>query len=194
MSKDLITGAAGFVASRVAALLLVEGHHVIRVNNLNDAYDVRLKWQRLEGLRHSPDFEFFQVDITDRGGLQALWDAAEMADCAAVTNLAARAGVRQSVLDPWVYFETNVTGTLNLLELCRQRGVPTFILASTSSRYGAHNALPFAETADTNHPLSPYAASKKAAEVLCHTIRCINWISRTSCATSPSMAPLGGRT
>ena len=88
---------------------------------------------------------------------------------AAIINLAARAGVRASIEDPWVYFETNVTGTLNLLELCREYDINKFVLASTSSLYGSGNTLPFREDADTNHPLSPYAASKKAAETLCYT-------------------------
>jgi UDP-glucuronate 4-epimerase len=88
---------------------------------------------------------------------------------AAIINLAARAGVRQSVENPWVYIETNTTGTLNLLELARQHGVPKFVLASTSSLYGQHNPMPYREDADTNQPLSPYAASKKAAEALCYT-------------------------
>jgi nucleoside-diphosphate-sugar epimerase len=179
VSKYFLTGAAGFIASRVAALLLAAGHQVIGVDNLNDAYDVRLKRQRLDELRPIPGFEFFERDITDRAGLAALWESSQAAASAAVINLAARAGVRQSVQDPWAYFETNVTGTLNLPELCRRSGVPKFVLASTSSLYGRHNPLPFTETADTNQPLSPYAASKKAAEVLCHTYHTLHGLDVT---------------
>jgi len=167
MSRYLLTGAAGFIASKVAEFLLGEGHTVLGLDNLNHAYDVRLKDWRLKQLTRRPGFEFHPIDICDRPALEALWDQSDAFD--AVINLAARAGVRYSVENPWVYFETNVTGTLNLLELCRMRGVKKFVLASTSSLYGAHNPLPYDEEADTSRPLSPYAASKKAAEVLCHT-------------------------
>jgi len=167
MSRYLLTGAAGFIASKVAEFLLADGHTVVGLDNLNEAYDVRLKHWRLQQLTGRPGFEFHPVDICDRPALEALWDRFNTFD--AVINLAARAGVRYSVENPWVYLDTNVTGTLNLLELCRTRGVNKFVLASTSSLYGAHNPLPYHEEADTSRPLSPYAASKKAAEVLCHT-------------------------
>jgi nucleoside-diphosphate-sugar epimerase len=169
MAHYLLTGAAGFIASRVAELLLEAGHTVIGVDNLNDAYDVRLKHWRLRRLQAQPGFHFYQRDIADRAAVAALAREPGVAGCQAVINLAARAGVRQSVADPWVYLDTNATGTLNLLELCRQHGIAKFVLASTSSLYGLHNPLPFAETADTNRPLSPYAASKKAAEALAYT-------------------------
>jgi nucleoside-diphosphate-sugar epimerase len=149
--------------------LLADGHHVVGVDNLNDAYDTRLKTWRLAQLEGRPGFEFVCLDIVDRPALEALWDAHLGAGCDAIINLAARAGVRQSVENPWAYVETNTTGTLNLLELCRQRGVRKFVLASTSSLYGVHNPMPYREDADTNRPLSPYAASKKAAEALCYT-------------------------
>ncbi len=167
MAVYLVTGAAGFIASKVAEFLLADGHKVVGVDDLNDAYDPRLKQWRLDRLRPGPGFSFQQLDIRDRSALEALWAASEPFD--AVINLAARAGVRQSVENPWIYFETNTTATLNLLELCRSHGVKKFVLASTSSLYGAHNPIPYSEDADTNRPLSPYAASKKAAEVLCHT-------------------------
>jgi nucleoside-diphosphate-sugar epimerase len=174
MTRYLLTGAAGFIASAVAERLLADGHRVTGVDNLNDAYDVRLKEWRLAQLKARPGFEFHRLDITDRCALANLFSqfisgGAPGAPFAAVINLAARAGVRQSVQDPWVYLSTNVSGTLNLLELCREFAVPKFVLASTSSLYGAHNPRPFREDADTNGPLSPYAASKKAAEVLCYT-------------------------
>ncbi|MEW5960948.1 MAG: NAD-dependent epimerase/dehydratase family protein [Chloroflexota bacterium] len=178
-SKILLTGAAGFIASKVAEFLLAEGQAVVGVDNLNDAYDVRLKQWRLAQLEKHPGFEFHCLDITDQKALRLLFEwrdvdalnvqSSNVPPFEAVINLAARAGVRQSVEDPWVYFETNVTGTLNLLELCREYEVKKFVLASTSSLYGANNPQPFRENASTNGPLSPYAASKKAAEALCYT-------------------------
>jgi nucleoside-diphosphate-sugar epimerase len=172
MASYLITGVAGFIASKVADLLLAEGHSILGIDNLNDAYDVRLKHWRLEQIHDHPHFRFHQSDILDRRRLHEVFElAAESGRPGfdAVFNLAARAGVQPSVQDPWAYYETNVTGTLNLLDLCREYGIARFVLASTSSLYGAHNSCPFREDADTNRPLSPYAASKKAAEALCHT-------------------------
>jgi nucleoside-diphosphate-sugar epimerase len=162
MSHYLVTGAAGFIGSRVSEMLTELGHAVTGVDNLNDAYDVRMKEVRLRKLQGLPGFTFQKLDISERGSLEKLptFDA--------VINLAARAGVRASVENPWVFVETNVNGTLNLLELCRRNGIRKFILASTSSIYGANAPHPTPETADSDHPLQPYAASKKAAEVLCH--------------------------
>ncbi len=168
MGHYLLTGAAGFIASKVAELLLSEGHTVVGIDNMNDAYDVRLKQWRLAQLEGRPGFAFHRSDITDRKLLSALWESHKGDRFDAVINLAARAGVRQSVKDPWAYVETNATGTLNLLDLCREYGVKKFVLASTSSLYGSRNPMPFREDANTSLPLSPYAASKKAAEVLCH--------------------------
>jgi nucleoside-diphosphate-sugar epimerase len=162
----LLTGAAGFIGAQVAHLLLDEGRQVVGIDNLNDAYDVRLKEWRLEQLRSKDGFEFHRVDILERDGLRQV---AEGREFQAVLNFAARAGVRPSVRDPWVYAQTNVTGALNLLDLCRELAIPKFILASTSSLYGKHNERPFAEEADTSRPLSPYAASKGAAEMLAHS-------------------------
>ncbi|MCZ6787313.1 MAG: GDP-mannose 4,6-dehydratase, partial [Planctomycetota bacterium] len=164
MADYLVTGVAGFIASKVADLLLEEGHTVCGVDNMNDAYDVTLKDWRLAQLEGREGFEFRRVDICDKTALESIWRPFD-----GVVNLAARAGVRQSVENPWVYVETNTTGTLNLLELCRTHGVQKFVLASTSSLYGAHNPMPYVEDADTSRPLSPYAASKKGAEVLAYT-------------------------
>jgi len=165
--RILTTGVAGFIGSRVAEMLVEQGHEVVGVDNLCPAYDIRLKhyrMRRLEGLR---GLQFHLADIADRESITELWQQCGPFD--AVMNLAARAGVRQSVEDPWVYVETNVTGTLNLLELCRRSGVEKFVLASTSSLYGGDNQVPFSEDANTDRPLSPYAASKKGAEALCWT-------------------------
>ncbi|KPL82846.1 nucleotide sugar epimerase [Thermanaerothrix daxensis] len=167
MKRYLLTGTAGFIGARVGHYLLEDGAEVVGVDNLNDAYDVRLKHWRLEHLRGRPNFHFLQLDIRDREAVEQLF--ARYAPFEAVINLAARAGVPYSVVNPWIYFETNVTGTLNLLEASRRFGVVKFVLASTSSLYGILNPMPFREDADTSHPLSPYAASKKAAETLCYT-------------------------
>jgi UDP-glucuronate 4-epimerase len=161
MATYLVTGAAGFIGSRVTEMLIEQGNAVTGVDNLNDAYDVRMKEYRLHKLQALTGFTFQKLDISDRGSVEKL-PAFE-----AVINLAARAGVRASVENPWAYYETNVTGTLNLLELCRRNSIRKFILASTSSIYGARAPIPTPEIADSDHPLQPYAASKKAAEVLC---------------------------
>ena len=165
--RILTTGVAGFIGSRVTELLLEHGHQVCGVDNMCSAYDIRLKRHRLDRLRDTPHLDFRLGDISDREAISAIWK--ECGPFEAVINLAARAGVRQSVEDPWAYVATNVMGTLNLLELCRRDGVGKFVLASTSSLYGAANPVPFSEEADTDRPLSPYAASKKGAEALCWT-------------------------
>ncbi len=169
MAVYLVTGAAGFIGAKVSEFLLRDGHTVIGIDNLNDAYDVRLKHWRLAQLAGKPGFEFHRLDITDRQEQKRLWELRGTAPFDAVINLAARAGVRYSVENPWVYFETNATGALNLLELCREFGVNKYVLASSSSLYGNAPALPWREDVDTNRPISPYAASKKAAETLCYT-------------------------
>jgi UDP-glucuronate 4-epimerase len=169
MARYLVTGAAGFIGARLAALLLEQGHQVVGIDNLNNAYDVRLKQWRLQSLQTRAGFAFSRGDISDRVVLETLWNKHDGNAFDAVVNLAARAGVRQSVEDPYVYFESNVTGTLNLLELCRAGGVKKFVLASTSSLYGADAPRPFREDAPSDKPLSPYAASKKGAEAICYT-------------------------
>ncbi len=167
MNTYLVSGAAGFIASRVIDTLLKEGHSVVGVDNMNDAYDVRMKEYRLRKLIQHPNFIFHRSDIADR----TIFESSSLLsgqDYSAVIHLAARAGVRQSVENPWVYVDTNVTGTLNLLEFCRERKIPKFILASTSSVYGLDAPLPTPETYSSNLPLQVYAATKKSAEVLCH--------------------------
>jgi UDP-glucuronate 4-epimerase len=168
--RYLVTGCAGFIASKVAGLLLDAGHWVVGIDNLNDAYDPRLKQWRLARLLAHEQFQFHRLDITDLAAIEPLFASRGAAPpFAAVANLAARAGVRPSVTDPWVYYQANCLGTLNLLEMCRRSGVRKFLLASTSSLYGKHNTVPYGEDADTNRPLSPYAASKKGAEALAFT-------------------------
>ncbi len=167
MSNYLVTGAAGFIASRVSEFLLADGHTVVGVDNLNDAYDIRMKYWRLDRLKTQPNFQFYALDICDLKAMEKLF--VEQGPFDGVINLAARAGVRFSVENPWAYVDTNMTGTLNMLELSQRNNIPKFILASTSSLYGSNNPVPFQEDSDTNHPLSPYAASKKGAEAMCYT-------------------------
>ncbi len=168
MASYLVTGAAGFIGARVAEMLIEQGHRVTGVDNLNDAYDLRLKEYRLRKLQALSGFEFVRDDIADRNILHRPSSIVHR-QFDAVINLAARAGVRASLQNPWLFYETNVTGTLNLLEWCRQRGISKFIQASTSTVYGLNAPVPTPETASTDHPPQPYAASKKAAETLCYT-------------------------
>jgi nucleoside-diphosphate-sugar epimerase len=166
----MVTGCAGFIGAQVCAQLLSEGRQVIGIDNLNDAYDVALKQWRLGRLSGRPGFRFHPVDITDADALeQALAVEPIQSRIAGVINLAARAGVRYSVVNPWVYYQTNVIGALNLLDWCRRNDVSKFVLASSSSLYGASDQLPYREDQCTDRPLSPYAASKKAAESLCYS-------------------------
>lgn len=166
MGRILVTGTAGMIGSRTSALLLDAGREVVGVDDLNPSNDPRFKRNRLAELAGRPGFTFVQTDVADRKALAAALPAGPFD---AVINLAARAGVRTSVEDPWVYVDTNVTGTLNLLALCRERGIAKFVLASTSSVYGASRAELFREDDESSRPLSPYAATKKAAEAMAHT-------------------------
>jgi len=167
MANYLVTGAAGFIASRVSEMLVAQGHTVTGLDNLCDAYDVRLKQYRLERLKKMDGFTFHEMDVCDRPGLDRLFESGPRYD--AIFNLAARAGVRASVENPWIFIDTNTTGTLNLLEACRRYEIPKFILASTSSIYGNDAPLPTPETANSDRVLQPYAASKKGAEAMCHS-------------------------
>ncbi len=167
MSNFVVTGAAGFIGSEVATLLLDEGHTVVGVDILNDAYDVRLKEWRLARMKERSGFTFKNVDVCDRQALRS--EVFNGASVDALFNLAARAGVRYSVDDPYGYVDTNLIGTMTLLEICRDQDIRKFVLASTSSLYGAETEMPYREDQSTDRPLSPYAASKKAAEVMCHT-------------------------
>jgi UDP-glucuronate 4-epimerase len=167
--KYLVIGAAGFIASQVSKQLLDRGDHVFGVDNLNDYYDVRLKHWRLEQLKahpHAENFTFASLDIEDQAKLSDFFKAEGPFD--AVLNLAARAGVRYSMENPHVYLSTNAEGTLNLLECMREKGCKKLVLASTSSLY-AGQKMPFTEDLAVNEPLSPYAASKKAGELMAYS-------------------------
>jgi len=165
MANYLVTGAAGFIGARTSELLIQDGHTVVGIDNMNDAYDVRMKEFRLKHLSGLKGFKLHKLDISKRADMESLHD--QKFD--GVINLAARAGVRYSVENPWMFYESNLTGTLNMLELCRVTGTKKFVQASTSSIYGANPPYPTPETASSSEPLQPYAASKKAAEVLAHS-------------------------
>lgn len=165
MSTYLVTGCAGFIAAQVCEQLLQQGETVVGVDNLNDYYDVSLKQHRLQRLQQHPQFAFTQLDIENRPEVARLFQAHTFD---AVLNLAARAGVRYSMENPFVYLSTNAMGSLNLLEEMRQRGIRKYLLASTSSLY-AGQTMPFDEDLPVNTPISPYAASKKAAEMMAHS-------------------------
>ncbi|MDD2921104.1 MAG: SDR family NAD(P)-dependent oxidoreductase, partial [Anaerolineales bacterium] len=168
MSHYLVTGAAGFIGARTTTMLIEQGHTVVGIDNMNDAYDPRIKEYRLKNLQALGGFEFVRDDISDKGILNRQ-SALVNRQFDGVINLAARAGVRFSVENPWVFLESNTIGTLNMLELCRQYGCGKFILASTSSIYGENPIYPTPETASSSEPMQPYAASKKGAEVLAHS-------------------------
>ena len=167
--KYLVTGATGFIASKVCSQLLDQGDQLVGVDNLNDYYDVRLKEWRLDQLKNNPNaqnFYFEKLDIENHNSLKALFK--NQGPFNAVLNLAARAGVRYSMENPYVYLSTNAEGTLNLLECMRESGCKKFVLASTSSLY-AGQKMPFTEDLAVNEPLSPYAASKKAGELMAYS-------------------------
>lgn len=165
MAHYLVTGAAGFIGARTSQMLLEQGHTVVGIDNMNDAYDPRIKDYRLKNLQAQPGFKFHKHDISEKSAIELFKN--EKID--GVINLAARAGVRFSVDNPWVFVESNVMGTLNMLEVCRQFGCKKFILASTSSIYGENPPYPTPETASSSEPMQPYAASKKGAEALVHS-------------------------
>ncbi len=164
--KILLTGAAGFIGMHVCELLLARGDEVIGVDNLNDYYEVALKEARLARLTVHPNFRFVRIDIADRDGIAALF-ARERPQ--RVINLAAQAGVRYSLQNPHAYIDSNVVGFVNLLEGCRHAGVDHLVYASSSSVYGGNTRMPFTEHDNVDHPVSLYAASKKANELMAHT-------------------------
>lgn len=181
-----VTGCAGFIANRVAALLLESGHRVVGVDNVNDYYDTSLKQHRLEKL-DSDRFTFHRVDIEDQDALAKLFDANQFD---AVFNLAARAGVRYSMENPHIYLTTNSLGSLNLLHQMRRTGVSKYVLASTSSLY-AGQPMPFVETLPVNTPISPYAASKKGAEVMAFSHHHLYQIDVSICRYFTVYGPAG---
>jgi len=164
--KFLVTGAAGFIGFHVAQLLLERGDEVVGLDNLNDYYDVALKEARLAQLKQRSNFRFVKLDIADRPGVQELFAREKFAR---VIHLAAQAGVRYSLQNPLAYVDSNVVGFANILEGCRHNGVQHLVYASTSSVYGANTKMPFSVHQNVDHPLSFYAATKKANELMAHT-------------------------
>jgi UDP-glucuronate 4-epimerase len=163
--KILVTGAAGFIGMHVAERLLAAGHQVTGLDNLNDYYDPALKQARLARLRDLPGFAFQRLDLADGAGMRALFAAGGFQR---VVHLGAQAGVRYSLTNPQVYLDSNVTGTLNVLEGCRHHGVGHLVFASTSSVYGLNTRMPFSPHHGVDHPLSLYASTKRAGELMCH--------------------------
>src|SRR5262245_49697614 len=169
MMKDqtiLVTGAAGFIGFHVARQLLQEGRKVIGLDNLNNYYDPELKRARLDALCKDPAFSFIRMDLSDRSSTAALFTKY---DFAKVVHLAAQAGVRYSLQDPHAYTDANIEGFINVLEGCRHNGCQHLVFASSSSVYGANTKLPFSVHDNVDHPISLYAASKKANELMAHT-------------------------
>jgi nucleoside-diphosphate-sugar epimerase len=200
--RVLVTGAAGFIGSRVCALLHEAGRQVVGLDNFNDAYDLQLKMWRWVHLENLPGLELHRMDITDPTSLGRLFErharVSKSAPFDAVINLAARAGVRASVENPRAYVEANVSGALNVMEACRRFGVKKFVLASTSSLYGKDHATPYREDMNTDRQLSPYAATKKAAEAMSYTyhflhkldISVLRYFTVYGPAGRPDMTPL----
>jgi len=164
--KVLVTGAAGFIGSHVSQLLLARGDHVVGLDNLNDYYDPQLKLDRLARLTPQAGFEFVMLDVADRSGMEKLFAEAKVDR---VVHLAAQAGVRYSLQNPQAYIESNVSGFTNILEGCRHQGIQHLVYASSSSVYGGNTLMPFSEHHSVDHPVSLYAATKKANELMAHT-------------------------
>jgi len=166
MRRVLVTGVAGFIGHALAQSLLERGTAIVGLDNLNDYYDVKLKRARLERLQGRPGFEFVQLDLADDAGMALLFQRGKFD---AVVNLAAQAGVRYSLSHPHAYIQSNLAGFINVLEGCRHHGVKHLVFASSSSVYGANTRLPFSVHDNVDHPISLYAASKKANELMAHT-------------------------
>ena len=166
MKKILITGAAGFIGAHLSQKLIGAGAEVVGLDNINDYYDPQLKRDRMASLAEGPLFTHVNLGLSDRGGMEALF---QQHSFDAVVNLAAQAGVRYSLINPHSYVDTNLVGFVNILEGCRHSGVKHFVYASSSSVYGANTQMPFSVHDNVDHPVSLYAASKKANELMAHT-------------------------
>jgi len=164
--RALVTGAAGFIGSHVTETLLADGWDVVGLDNFDTFYDPAIKRENLKGLKKAKNFRLVEGDIRDAAALEA---AAGTAPLDAIVHLAARAGVRPSLENPRLYVEANLTGTIEVLELSRRRGIPKLIFASSSSVYGEREGAPFREEDIVDSPISPYAATKKGGELLCYT-------------------------
>lgn len=166
MQTILVTGSAGFIGWATCKLLLKRGINVIGIDNISDYYDTKIKHLRIQTLKENKNFVFYEDDIENLKALKSIFNSHKIEG---IINLAARAGVRASVENPWGYLDTNVKGTINLLECVKDYGVEVFVLASTSSVYGDTDRMPFRVSDTTDKPLAPYPASKKAAELFCYS-------------------------
>lgn len=162
----LVTGCAGFIGFHLAHRLLGEGRRVVGLDNVNDYYDVTLKWNRVEQLKNFAGFEFDQMDLQNRQQVEELFS---LHDFDVVVHLAAQAGVRYSLVNPYAYIESNLDGFLTILEGCRHGGIRHLVFASSSSVYGANTSMPFSVHQNVDHPVSLYAATKKANELIAHS-------------------------
>ncbi|MSN26408.1 MAG: NAD-dependent epimerase/dehydratase family protein [Geobacter sp.] len=176
MKRILVTGAAGFIGFHLSKRLVADGHQVCGLDNLNDYYEVKLKYDRLEQLEQLPGFSFIKMGLEEREPLHQLF-ASEKFDT--VVNLAAQAGVRYSLTNPYAYIDSNISGFINILEGCRHHGVKHLVYASSSSVYGANTTMPFSVHHNVDHPVSLYAATKKANELMAHTYSSLYGIPTT---------------
>jgi UDP-glucuronate 4-epimerase len=176
MMKTLVTGGAGFIGSHLSALLLKHGHTVTAMDNFNTYYSPALKRDNVAGLLTQPSYTLVEGDITD---LPFLENHFAQNSYDVIVHLAARAGVRPSIQEPQLYDLVNVTGTINLLEMCRRHRIDKMVFASSSSVYGANSKVPFQESDVVDFPISPYAASKKAGELICYTYHHLYHLSIT---------------
>ena len=192
--KILVTGGAGFIGSHLCDRLLKEGKEVICVDNLTPYYSPKIKLDNIKNNLENPNFNFFAIDIENRKQLEEIFKNNQIG---IVVHLAARAGVRPSIEKPLLYKDTNVSGTLNLLELSKKYKIKNFIFGSSSSVYGNKKKIPFSETDNVDYPISPYAASKKACELYCYTysylcdlnVTCLRFFTVYGPRGRPDMAP-----
>jgi UDP-glucuronate 4-epimerase len=184
----LVTGTAGFIGSYLTKKLLDDGKTVIGIDNLNDYYDVNLKYERLSLIENHSNFTFHKIDISDKQSLELLFKENSISF---VINLAAQAGVRYSIENPDVYIQSNIIGFYNILELCRHYPVKHLVYASSSSVYGSNQKVPFEETDFVDHPVSLYAATKKSNELLAHTYSHLYKIPSTGLRFFTVYGPMG---
>jgi UDP-glucuronate 4-epimerase len=186
--KVLVTGAAGFIGMFVARILLERGEEVVGLDNLNEYYDVSLKMNRLALLEKMPGFSFVRLDLADRNGMEQLFQKQRFQR---VIHLAAQAGVRYSLINPHAYIDSNLVGTFHLLEGCRATAVEHVVYASTSSVYGANTLMPFSPHRAADHPISLYAATKKATEMMAHSYSMLHGLPTTGLRFFTVYGPFG---